>query len=236
MGFSVFEETVNWAKKNRLSHSAFAKTASTNDTAKNEAMSLHEDFKLYIADEQTAGRGRGGNSWANPAKGTALMSTWSFKVSSSPQAISGPLIGLAIYEALQRSFSDKNFSIKAPNDIFLKDKKILGILVETIKQGSAQRLIIGLGLNVFSSPDEVATAGCLTAEMKNVTWAIFLDNLYACLRVAALSVSDSILSEKARADLLVALNRHPLLSSPYSSVSPFGDLASPDGVQSWQNI
>jgi len=238
MSFSIYETTAQWAREKNFALSAEVLTASTSDSAKAEALSVREDFKLYLADEQSAGRGRGKNTWINPARGSSLLTTWSFKVASAPQAVSWPLVGLAVYEALQKTFASPHLSIKAPNDIYFRERKILGILLETVKQGSEQRLLIGLGLNVFAGPDGLDTAGFLASEcnVDLASWRRFLDTLFGCLRAVAFSTGQAVLSEKARGDLLTALNRYPHLGSPFTSVSPFGDLATAEHTRSWQDI
>ena len=49
-------------------------------------------------------------------------------------------------------FCEKNLSFKWPNDLFVNNKKICGILQELVTSNSIQFLIIGIGVNIVSSP------------------------------------------------------------------------------------
>jgi len=93
-----------------------------------------------IAREQTAGRGRYGNSWFSPP-GENLYLTWTEPLRLSLTTYIYPA-SLAV-QALLRSYSIEA-QIKWPNDICVKDKKIAGILVE----GASNHALIGIGLNV----------------------------------------------------------------------------------------
>ena len=69
--------------------------------------------------------------------------------------------------------------VKAPNDLYLKEAKLAGLLLEVLKQGQKQALILGLGLNVFQSPPHLL-ATYMATEAKKInskTWSIFLEKL-----------------------------------------------------------
>lgn len=107
-----------------------------------EGTTLQTDF-------QTAGKGQRGNSW-EAARGKNLL----FSVVLYPtflearrQFILSQLISLAIQEELSTYTS--NITIKWPNDIYWKDQKICGILIENSLSGmNLDRCIIGIGLNI----------------------------------------------------------------------------------------
>lgn len=235
---SIFDETVNWCKKNNILYRAERTTTSTNDLAKDEAFKLKDNFKLYIADQQTLGRGRSTNLWHNTSPGHSLMCSWSYLCKMNPQAITGPTVGLALYTSLSKIFSLKELSIKPPNDIYLVDKKILGILVETISSIEVSRLIIGFGLNVFSHPSDLRAAGHLSEKTKITVenWHHWLSQANDNLLEASRSVQATHLTVVQRQNLLTAMNANPLLDSPYQSVSPFGDLAKNDKTISWRDL
>jgi len=206
--------------------------------AKTEALKAPESVKIYLANAQTVGRGRGKNLWLNPAPGDGLLGTWSFRVPSPPQAITAPRIGLATYEALLENFPEAKFSIKAPNDIYLGDKKILGLLIETVSQADRHRLIVGIGLNVFSHPSQVKHAGHLneSVNLNKKLWLDFLKSLESQWRDALQDAMAPHLTLEQRERLLFALNKNPLLQKEYVSVSPFGDLATENQTVSWRDL
>ena len=237
--FSIFEETVLWLKKNNTIFCAEDEMASTNDLAKKEAFAISSTFKVYLTDHQTRGRGRGNNTWLSSEKGHQLLATFSFALSTPPQPILPARLGLKVYQVLSSHFADKKWSLKAPNDVYLENKKICGLLIETVTMGEASRLIIGVGLNVFSSPSDVPSAGHL-AENGPLTrdqWAFFLKDLLKAIHSLAMDSSEASLSNQERQNLLEALNLYPGLKSRYISVSPFADLMNENNeTTSWRNL
>ncbi len=107
----------------------------------------HGDF--YLTDEQTAGKGQRGNVWeAEPFKnitGSFLLEHPDFSIENQFRLTQ--LISLSIQHTLSKYL--KNVKIKWPNDIYVGDKKIAGILIENfIKGNSIYQSIVGIGLNV----------------------------------------------------------------------------------------
>jgi BirA family biotin operon repressor/biotin-[acetyl-CoA-carboxylase] ligase len=236
--FSVYENTCQWLKSKKIAHQCYKTVGSTNDEAKAEALQVQEDLKIYVADAQTAGRGRNVNTWSNPGESTGLLSSWSYRLPSAPQAITGPIIGLHVFESLCEIFPNAMLSLKAPNDIYLGNKKILGLLVESVMSGNQIRLIIGLGLNVFSHPEQIGLASHLasTQIVNAELWNRFLDVLHNNLLLGVRECTGAHLSLSQRESLLVGLNKNPMLYEKYISISPYGDLATPDRTISWREI
>lgn len=108
-----------------------------------------EEFTTVCSDYQTAGKGQRGNSW-EAAKGANLLFSFVCYPTFVPirqQFVLSQLISLGIKETLDEYCSD--ISIKWPNDIYWKEKKICGILIENDLQGnSIGRCISGIGLNI----------------------------------------------------------------------------------------
>jgi BirA family biotin operon repressor/biotin-[acetyl-CoA-carboxylase] ligase len=140
-----------------------AEIASTNDRALELCVdaTLPTPF-LVLADQQTAGRGRGANRWWS--SDGALM----FSVIVDANEIGLPesrwpqvslTVGVAVCEVL-RQLTSHPVGLKWPNDVWLSGRKVCGILVEVppVQRG---RLVIGVGLNVNNSfaaaPPELQT-------------------------------------------------------------------------------
>lgn len=104
---------------------------------------------LISTDHQTAGRGQRGNSWESEA-GKNLLFSLVIKPESIPasqQFALCELISAALCDVLSRYTTD--IRIKWPNDIYYRDRKLCGILIEHDLEGShLSRTIIGVGLNV----------------------------------------------------------------------------------------
>ena len=84
-----------------------------------------------------------------------------------------------VEKALKKTWQDLEISFKAPNDLYLNDKKLAGLLMEVLSQGSKRAFILGLGLNVFKSPKNLP-ASCLKDQVKYLTqtqWQKFLSQL-----------------------------------------------------------
>lgn len=104
--------------------------------------------------EQTAGRGQRGTSWESEPGANALFSVLIRKnVPVAEQFIMSMLVSLAIKGSIDRTLaehgSERRARIKWPNDIYVGEEKICGILIENILRGALiHRAIIGAGINV----------------------------------------------------------------------------------------
>lgn len=105
---------------------------------------------VVMAREQTAGRGQRGNSWeAEPGCNITLSLLLRPEgLHPARQFVISQAVSLAIVGMLQRMV-DEPVRIKWPNDIYVGDHKICGILIEnTITGMTIDRVIVGIGLNV----------------------------------------------------------------------------------------
>ncbi|VAW52517.1 hypothetical protein MNBD_GAMMA06-1246 [hydrothermal vent metagenome] len=132
---------------------------------------IKKDKKLpfvCFAEEQTQGRGRRGKDWLMPANSNIAMSiAWPFMLSHQQLQLLPLSIALAIAETLE-CFSVEHVQIKWPNDVYVKDKKIAGILIETqsVVRSSVEKniaVVIGIGLNYDISALNEKTAQVLLA-------------------------------------------------------------------------
>ena len=94
-----------------------------------------EELTVIVADFQTSGRGQRGNSWESDPGKNLLFSTVIFPefLEARRQFLISQIISLAIKEELDTYTSD--ISIKWPNDIYWKEKKICGMLIENDLMG-----------------------------------------------------------------------------------------------------
>lgn len=220
----IGEITAGWARARQLKTNYFKVTDSTNLQAKTAAFTASEfehEFTLYVADAQNQGRGRFDRTWTTPSSGSSLLSTWSFLVSDRPSPHTTSKVGLALYNALKSTWQNLPLSLKAPNDIYLKDKKVAGILVETVSQGDDHRLLIGVGLNILSHPKDIPTSTDLISNLSKSTpllgedWIAFLDRFLFEL-TAVVGTAHEELSTTQQANLITLLNQNPILEKKYS--------------------
>ena len=101
--------------------------------------------EICISEKQTTGRGRRGNSWVSPQGNICFSLCWCFDEIAEHWSLLGLVTGIAIAEALA-DVGLINHGVKWPNDIFWQQKKMGGILLESI--GESGRVVIGIGLNI----------------------------------------------------------------------------------------
>ena len=138
----------------------FYKIGSTNTAAMAAAAEGAPEGSVFVAEEQTAGRGRGSNPWQSPRSAGIYCSV----VLRPPQPPSEVLVislaaGLAVQAAIQQVRSGVNVDLKWPNDVLIGGKKACGILTEMNAEATRVRyVVVGIGLNVnqASLPKELA--------------------------------------------------------------------------------
>ncbi|MFN2512564.1 MAG: biotin--[acetyl-CoA-carboxylase] ligase [Pyrinomonadaceae bacterium] len=135
----------------------FDSLPSTNLEAARRAIAGAAEGLCVVASEQTAGRGRLERQWISP-KDAGLY----FSVVLRPRIhqSSWPLITLAaaiaVHDALLEAYSLKT-DVKWPNDILSNNRKLCGILAETVDTTIGRAVVLGIGINLTSSafPAEV---------------------------------------------------------------------------------
>lgn len=108
-----------------------------------------ENMSTVYTDYQTAGRGQKGNSWESSRGENLLFSTILYPkgLKADRSFVVSQMVSLAIKDVLEKYTSD--ISIKWPNDIYWKEKKITGILIENDIMGDqVEKVIIGVGINL----------------------------------------------------------------------------------------
>lgn len=133
-------------------------TGSTNDDARELALSGAPHGSAVLAARQTRGRGRAGRAWASPDGGLYL----SLVVRPTAPAHKWSLFPLAagVAVATELRVDGTNVDIKWPNDLLLDGRKVGGILVES-RAGASPFVIVGLGLNLGAPPRELPDAAAL---------------------------------------------------------------------------
>ena len=194
----------------------FERIASTNDEAAHWLKNDCPDLALVVADEQTAGRGRGGRKWYTPA-GSALA--FSVVLRSRDQinqllkyqntARLNGLGALAVCQALLKKYR-LSAQIKWPNDILVNGKKLSGVLAEAHWIGNElAAVVLGIGINVA------------TASIPPHHW----DTLNS--RPFPATCVDTVLGK--------SINRWDLLSAVLSELLNWREqLSAPEFLQAWE--
>ena len=126
-------------------HRHHRSTDSTNERAKELAVAGAPGGLVVTADEQSAGRGRRGNAWFGPS-GTCLLYSALLRPFDAGRAPLLPLaVPVAVCEAAE-AVAPVRCRVKWPNDVWIDERKVAGVLVEARPdEGWA---VIGVGLNV----------------------------------------------------------------------------------------
>lgn len=139
----------------KLIHHHFETLISTNDWAKEKLASFDRNcLTLITADEQTKGRGQYGRKWISP-KNKNIYASFCFFIDEEQQDPLSLTHVLAITIANVLKAHKVECRIKWPNDLIVKQKKMGGILCETLYFTSQFGVIIGMGLNVNMSEDDL---------------------------------------------------------------------------------
>jgi BirA family transcriptional regulator, biotin operon repressor / biotin---[acetyl-CoA-carboxylase] ligase len=134
-------------------------TTSTLDVAHRLAGEGAPSGTLVIANEQTAGRGRGGKSWQSPPEAGLWLTLIERPADTSGLDVLSIRIGLAAAEALDR-FAPEPIRLKWPNDLYVDRGKLAGILVEARwREQAVEWIAIGLGINVRAPENMEDAAG-----------------------------------------------------------------------------
>ena len=123
-------------------------TIDSTNTYLKENYSKLDDFTFVSADFQSKGRGRNNRNWKSE-KGESLL----FSLLIKDESLMKEFKSLSIISALSliqtfETMGIKDLSIKWPNDIYYKDNKLVGILLEAVSTTKLECLIVGIGINV----------------------------------------------------------------------------------------
>ena len=192
--YGDFMDTLNSQKINNLLHKKLNieirdVVTSTNTLLKDDSNEF-SNCDVLIANHQTLGRGRCGKSFYSP-EDTGIYFSLKIKSHFDYETIKliTPLCAVAMSEAIQ-SATNKKTQTKWINDIVVDDKKICGILCESIldkKTNSVNGIIVGVGINVYApkngfGDDLKLIAGHLTdtktENLKNTIVAGFINNFF----------------------------------------------------------
>jgi BirA family biotin operon repressor/biotin-[acetyl-CoA-carboxylase] ligase len=124
---------------------------STQDRAQAAAASGARGPLLIVADEQTAGRGRGANRWWTGPGSLAFSllfdpALWHLPATALPMR--SLAAGVAVVAAVTPRLYPHHVGLHWPNDVYIGGRKLAGILIDLLADG---RHILGIGLNVNNS-------------------------------------------------------------------------------------
>ena len=155
------------------------------DSTMNEIKKTKYNFYnnvAILAKQQTKGRGRRKNIWVSK-KGNLYLSIRLKRQIKKNHHLTTYMVSIIVYDTLKKYLS-KNIKtfIKWPNDIYINNKKVAGILIEFLSVGNnITDVIIGIGVNINSNPN----------SFKNSTTYL---SKYSKIKIKNLDLTKSILS------------------------------------------
>ena len=130
----------------------FKKVKSTNDIAL-KLVKLGHQRGAVVAEYQSKGRGRRGNIWISK-KGNLYMSIF-FEIKKKISIKKITRLNISIIKNIISKKILTKVSFKKPNDILINEKKVCGILQEIKFKNNVKFLIVGIGINIVSSPNVI---------------------------------------------------------------------------------
>ena len=172
---------------------------STNSEARRRAMD-GSGAAVFLADRQSAGRGRMGRSFYSPG-GSGIYLSLLLPLDGNPEDIL--LMTSAAAVAVRRaifSATGRETGIKWVNDLYYREKKVCGILCEAVRTAERFYVIIGVGINLYTEvfPDELASVagslGVCGEDKRGELAALCISELYKIWN----NISDSSFIEEYR--------------------------------------
>lgn len=176
---------------------------STNNYA-NSQIRVNElpEGTVFLAYEQTAGRGQVKNIWESAAGQNLLFSVVLYPhfIEIRQQYMLSKVVSLGIYKAMSKYIS--TLKIKWPNDIYAGTRKLGGILIEnSIMNGVLKNSVVGMGINVnqtvfYSDAPNPVSLSMLTNEHYDCDVILYeilaaIDWYYALLRNGGNEIIDN---------------------------------------------
>lgn len=132
----------------------FSQIGSTNDWLMEQARAGAHEGLVAVADYQTAGRGRRDRHWTAPA-GSSLLFSVLLRPDLAPSSLHLATAAVALSAAAAcAEFAGVEPAIKWPNDLLVNERKLAGVLAESIvsEGGAGPAVVVGIGLNVNWPP------------------------------------------------------------------------------------
>ena len=141
-------------KKGEWKVHIFEECTSTFDIAKQFIKTGVENGTMIISDVQTGGRGRQSRKWISPSGGIWMCIVLKPELELSRLSPITLLCAVAVAQSMDNLYPQLVAGIKWPNDVYINDRKICGILTETVlEKNKAKYVIVGIGINANNTTD-----------------------------------------------------------------------------------
>jgi BirA family transcriptional regulator, biotin operon repressor / biotin---[acetyl-CoA-carboxylase] ligase len=153
----------------------YYRVGSTNTVAMEAAAGGAPEGAVFLAEQQTAGRGRGSNQW-HSAESTGIYCSVILRPALPPAdvLVLSLAAGLAVQSAIQEIDSHVLPDLKWPNDVLIRGKKFCGILTEMSAEATRVRhIVVGIGINVNQAafPAELEASATSLRLITGTEWS-----------------------------------------------------------------
>jgi len=229
---------------------SFFKILDSVDSTNNYAMArvregMAKHGMAFVAKEQTAGKGQRGKSWQMQPEQSIAMSVVlkTDKLRTDQQFYLSMLVALAANDFLKK-YAGKETTIKWPNDLYWRDRKAGGILIETVFKGTAWKwAVVGIGININQTrfhkllPNPVSLKQITTNEYDVIDLAAVLYDL-VMKRIAGITLVPAEKTAKEYNKCLYKLNEtvklkkaSAVFKTTVKNVSLQGQLHTADAIE-----
>lgn len=194
-------KSVQWGKEIVRTIEIYPTLGSTNEFARNLIKGGGSSGTVIWALEQTAGKGRRGSTWDADQSSLTFSLIWKCPKEQAPKNLT-LTVGLGLVGALGVCTPD--LKIKWPNDLWIREKKLGGILAEAVHEGGDLWVILGIGINVNASPPRGDLSPRISLqEASGRPWSRF-----AVLNLALVGAEQGFALAKAGEDLGDLFRQH----------------------------
>jgi BirA family transcriptional regulator, biotin operon repressor / biotin---[acetyl-CoA-carboxylase] ligase len=189
----------------------YYRAGSTNTLALEAAVAGAPEGSTFLAEQQTAGRGRGSNQWHSP-ESVGIYCSIILRPSLPPSDVLVLTLaaGLAVQSAIQEVDHRVLPDLKWPNDVLLTGKKVCGILTEMVSEATRVRhIVVGIGINVNHAefPPELEPIATSLRIMTGTEWSR-IELCAALLKSLDREYKNLLRGPDARADILRRFEEH----------------------------
>lgn len=197
--------TLSWIKRFEIKPVIDSTSTALMERSHAESIEGH----VLLTELQTQGKGRRGRKWISPFGRNVMLST-GFHLNTPTSNIGSVslAIGVAVAKALER-LGDVPIQLKWPNDIYLNQRKLGGILIDLLHVGPPVKMLLGIGLNVHAAPNElespnapaIALAQVLPAPNRHDVVSSLLNELVATINQYSQEGFQSFIKDWSKRDL-----------------------------------
>jgi BirA family biotin operon repressor/biotin-[acetyl-CoA-carboxylase] ligase len=189
----------------------YYRAGSTNTIALEDAAAGAPEGSVYLAEQQTAGRGRGSNTWHSP-ESTGIYCSVILRPALPPSDVLVLTLaaGLAVQSAIQSIDPRVLPDLKWPNDVLISRKKVCGILAEMNSEATRVRhIVVGIGINVnhVRFPAELEPIASSLRMTTGAEWSR-IELCAALLKSLDREYKNLLLGPDARIDILRRFEQH----------------------------